>query len=63
MTLDFELGKNYCLLGKNGSGKSTLSSVLMGHPKYEVTGGMATITSPQPSPSKGEGEATNLLEM
>ncbi len=63
VTLDFELGKNYCLLGKNGSGKSTLSSVLMGHPKYEVTGGMATITSPQPSPSKGEGEATNLLEM
>lgn len=38
-----ELGKNYCLLGKNGSGKSTLSSVLMGHPKYEVTGGTITI--------------------
>lgn len=39
VSLDFELWKNYCLLGKNGSGKSTLSSVLMGHPKYEVTGG------------------------
>jgi len=38
VSLSFELGKNYCLLGKNGSGKSTLSSVLMGHPKYEVTG-------------------------
>lgn len=37
VTLDFEPGKNYCLLGKNWSGKSTLSSVLMGHPKYEVT--------------------------
>lgn len=39
VSLSFELGKNYCLLGKNGSGKSTLSSVLMGHPKYEVTSG------------------------
>jgi Fe-S cluster assembly ATP-binding protein len=37
VSLDFEAGKNYCLLWKNGSGKSTLSSVLMGHPKYEVT--------------------------
>ena len=38
VSLDFELGKNYCLLWKNGSWKSTLSSVLMWHPKYEVTG-------------------------
>jgi ABC-type multidrug transport system ATPase subunit len=29
VSLNFEPGKNYCLLGKNGSGKSTLSSVLM----------------------------------
>jgi Fe-S cluster assembly ATP-binding protein len=29
VSLSFELGKNYCILGKNGSGKSTLSSVLM----------------------------------
>ena len=63
VSLDFELGKNYCLLGKNGSGKSTLSSVLMGHPKYEVTGGSITITSPQSSPSQGEEVATNLVEM
>lgn len=39
VSLEFELGKNYCILWKNGSGKSTLSSVLMWHPKYEVTGG------------------------
>lgn len=44
VSLDFELGKNYCLLGKNGSGKSTLSSVLMGHPKYEVTDGGISIS-------------------
>jgi Fe-S cluster assembly ATP-binding protein len=43
VTLSFEPGKNYCLLGKNGSGKSTLSSVLMGHPKYEVSSGEITI--------------------
>lgn len=43
VSLKFELGKNYCLLGKNGSGKSTLSSILMGHPKYEVTSGDISI--------------------
>ncbi|MCD5375134.1 Fe-S cluster assembly ATPase SufC [Candidatus Gracilibacteria bacterium] len=43
VTLDFEPGKNYCLLGKNGSGKSTLSSVLMGHPKYEIIAGSLSI--------------------
>ncbi len=39
ISLDFEIGKNYCLLGKNGSGKSTLSSFLMGHPKYRHISG------------------------
>jgi Fe-S cluster assembly ATP-binding protein len=29
-------------MGPNGSGKSTLSNVLMGHPRYEVTGGSIT---------------------
>lgn len=37
VSLKFELGKNYCILGKNWSGKSTLSSVLMWHPSYEIT--------------------------
>jgi Fe-S cluster assembly ATP-binding protein len=27
------------LMGPNGSGKSTLSNVIMGHPRYTVTGG------------------------
>lgn len=43
VSLKFEKGKNYCLLGKNGSGKSTLSSILMGHPKYEITSGSIDI--------------------
>ena len=43
VSMSFELGKNYCLLGKNGSGKSTLSSILMGHPKYEVNSGSILI--------------------
>ena len=46
VSLRFELGKNYCILGKNGSGKSTLSSVLMGHPKYEVTAWSIEIYTP-----------------
>ena len=37
LSLNFALGKNYCLLGKNGSGKSSLAMAIMGHPSYEVT--------------------------
>lgn len=36
VSLKFELGKNYCVLGKNGSGKSSLAMTIMGNPKYEV---------------------------
>jgi len=32
-------GEIHAIMGPNGSGKSTLVSTLMGHPKYEVTGG------------------------
>ncbi len=51
ISLDFDLGKNYCLLWKNGSGKSTLSAVLAGSPKYTVSHGSISI------------EWKNLLEM
>lgn len=51
VSMKFELGKNYCLLGKNGSGKSTLSSFLMGHPKYKHISGSVSI------------EDKNLLEL
>ena len=32
-------GEVHVILGPNGSGKSTLMNVIMGHPKYEMTGG------------------------
>jgi len=32
-------GETHALMGPNGSGKSTLANTLMGHPRYEVTGG------------------------
>lgn len=37
ISLEFEQGKNYCLLGKNWSGKSSLALTMMWHPKYQVT--------------------------
>ncbi len=32
-------GEVHAIMGPNGSGKSTLANTLMGHPRYEVTGG------------------------
>jgi Fe-S cluster assembly ATP-binding protein len=42
--LDLEVGEGeiHAIMGPNGSGKSTLANVLMGHPRYEVTGGSIT---------------------
>ena len=39
--INFEMrkGETHVLMGPNGAGKSTLGYVLMGNPKYEVTGG------------------------
>jgi Fe-S cluster assembly ATP-binding protein len=47
VSLNIEPGKVYALMGPNGSGKSTLSNVLMGHPKYEVTKGTASLDGKQ----------------
>lgn len=32
-------GEIHVILGANGSGKSTLMNVILGHPKYQITGG------------------------
>src|SRR5438552_7588791 len=32
-------GEVHAIMGPNGSGKSTLANALMGHPRYQVTGG------------------------
>lgn len=43
ISLSFQKGKNYCILGKNGSGKSSLALTTMGHPSYEITSGDITV--------------------
>ena len=42
LDLEVDKGEIHAIMGPNGSGKSTLANVLMGHPRYEVTGGSVT---------------------
>lgn len=37
--LEIKTGEVHAIMGPNGTGKSTLSSIIMGQPKYQVTGG------------------------
>ena len=39
ISMQFQPGQNYCLLGKNGSWKSSLALSIMWHPNYEIIGG------------------------
>lgn len=41
INLTIRSGEIHAIMGPNGSGKSTLCNVLMGHPKYTVTKGLA----------------------
>lgn len=39
LNLEIGVGEIHVIMGPNGAGKSTLSSVLIGHPRYNVTSG------------------------
>jgi len=39
LNLEIKKGEVHAIMGPNGSGKSTLAQTLLGHPRYEVTGG------------------------
>jgi len=39
LSLSINAGEVHAIMGPNGSGKSTLANVLMGSPRYRVTGG------------------------
>jgi Fe-S cluster assembly ATP-binding protein len=39
VTLGINKGEVHALMGPNGSGKSTLANALLGHPRYQITGG------------------------
>ena len=43
VNLELHENETLALLGPNGHGKSTLLSVIMGHPKYQVTEGSITL--------------------
>ncbi len=43
ISLTINAGEIHTIMGPNGSGKSTLCHVLMGHPKYAITGGSITL--------------------
>ena len=43
VNLTIKGGENHAIMGPNGTGKSTLASVIMGHPRYEITEGSITL--------------------
>jgi Fe-S cluster assembly ATP-binding protein len=43
VNLVIKAGETHAIMGPNGTGKSTLASVIMGHPRYEVTEGSMTL--------------------
>uniref|UniRef100_A0A7C2K1A5 Fe-S cluster assembly ATPase SufC n=1 Tax=Schlesneria paludicola TaxID=360056 RepID=A0A7C2K1A5_9PLAN len=52
VNLTLRQGEVHALMGPNGSGKSTLAYALVGHPKYEITGGSVEI----------DGQSLNALD-
>ncbi|MCI6158019.1 MAG: Fe-S cluster assembly ATPase SufC [Selenomonadaceae bacterium] len=52
LSLSIGKGEVHVILGPNGSGKSTLMNVIMGHPKYQVTGGTMLFEGEDMTPLK-----------
>lgn len=39
LNLEINKGEIHVIMGPNGAGKSTLANIIMGHPKYNISGG------------------------
>ncbi|MFA5184763.1 MAG: Fe-S cluster assembly ATPase SufC [Patescibacteria group bacterium] len=63
VSLTIKEGETCVVMGPNGSGKSTLSSVLMGHPAYQVTGGQIFFKGQEITDKKPEERAALGLFM
>ena len=61
ISLKFEPGKVYALMGPNGGGKSSLAQAIMGHPKYKITRGKIMLDGREITSEKPETRAKSGL--
>jgi Fe-S cluster assembly ATP-binding protein len=64
-SLTLRSGEVHILMGPNGSGKSSLLNAIMGHPKYQLTGGSVVLDNEDITilPTEGKAKAGLFLSL